>query len=309
MRKPVIKKTIMWLTVLALLVSLPLTARAAGGGTLRVYMHSVEDKAVIPGATLELYKVAEYSGEDIELTEGFADSGITLTKLTDALTESAEELDGYVATAQPEPVSTGVTGEDGYAVFEGMDDGVYYVRYDPTAKSEEAYSRTVSMRSFIVALPTLDEGEWLRDLTCRPKCELTTLTDVSVTKVWKDDGTGGRPESVQVTLYNGSEKLETVTLSGKNGWTHVWEGLSEAGEYSVKEENVPAGYTCVVTEPDRGVFVVTNTKTPTPVKPPNEPKTPKTGDEANMQLWLTVMAAGMFLCAAVVSGSLHRKKR
>ncbi len=100
---------------------------------------------------------------------------------------------------------------------------------------------------------------------------------LTVTKIWKDgdNNDGKRPESIQVKLMNGSETVDTITLTGdpdSDTWTgtfkevYVYENGDEI-PYTVKEVGVPAGYASnsEQVEDDNGVlkgFVITNTYSP-----------------------------------------------
>lgn len=86
--------------------------------------------------------------------------------------------------------------------------------------------------------------------------------DLSVKKVWADDNNkkGNRPDSVSVTLYNGDEAVEKVTLSEKNNWTYSWEDLDGSGNWSVLETGKVKGYTPSYSAKD-GVITITNTAT------------------------------------------------
>ena len=80
---------------------------------------------------------------------------------------------------------------------------------------------------------------------------------LTVKKVWSDNGKN-RPTSVTVALYNGNTKVDTVTLSASNNWTHTWQELDGLGDWSVKEINVPTGYKATYKTKD-GVTTITNT--------------------------------------------------
>lgn len=82
-------------------------------------------------------------------------------------------------------------------------------------------------------------------------------TSVQVKKEWKDsdDTDGIRPESIKVQLYK-DETVKVgaaVTLSEKNNWSYnwselpAWENCKEI-DYTVKEVDIPDGYTCKITE-------------------------------------------------------------
>lgn len=67
--------------------------------------------------------------------------------------------------------------------------------------------------------------------------------DLTVKKVWSDmnNKQGNRPGSITVTLYNGTQAVDKVILSGANNWTYTWFQLDGTGSWSV-QESVPLGY-------------------------------------------------------------------
>ncbi len=97
---------------------------------------------------------------------------------------------------------------------------------------------------------------------------VTTITntkntvDVSVEKQWVTKGQA-QPDSVEVQLYNGQTLTDTVTLQAANQWQHTWKGLDESGSWSVRETQVPAGYTVSYDQQDHHT-VITNTFTKDP---------------------------------------------
>jgi len=102
------------------------------------------------------------------------------------------------------------------------------------------------------------------------------VTQVQVTKKWDDDNNqdGLRPKEIRVQLYAGDQKLgKEVVLSADNKWTHTFEKLAEKANgqdihYSVKEVDVPEGYTVTEESKEKGDVVLTNTHTPSTVDIP-----------------------------------------
>ena len=102
------------------------------------------------------------------------------------------------------------------------------------------------------------------------------VTQVKVTKKWDDahNQDGLRPKEIRVQLYAGDEKLgKEVVLSADNKWTHTFEKLAEKANgqeihYSVKEVDVPEGYTVTEESKEKGDIVLTNTHTPSTVDIP-----------------------------------------
>ena len=101
-------------------------------------------------------------------------------------------------------------------------------------------------------------------------------TSLTVTKKWDDDNNqdGLRPKEIRVQLYAGDQKLgKEVVLSADNKWTHTFEKLAEKANgqdihYSVKEVDVPEGYTVTEESKEKGDVVLTNTHTPSTVDIP-----------------------------------------
>ena len=123
-------------------------------------------------------------------------------------------------------------------------------------------------------------------------------TQVSVHKVWKLDNGRTAASFVQAQLYrNGEAYGDPVTLSAGNSWSHVWTGLTKTDaqgntiSWTVREVNVPSGFTSTVTGTDRS-FTITNDDKPKdnhnknnkPVNPNNnnnKPVTPNTNNKKN----------------------------
>ncbi len=83
---------------------------------------------------------------------------------------------------------------------------------------------------------------------------------LTVKKVWSGDKGIKRPEAVTATLYNGTEKVESVLLNAANGWTYTWENLDPSGSWQVVETNIPKEYTPSY-KVENGVVTITNTAT------------------------------------------------
>lgn len=63
-------------------------------------------------------------------------------------------------------------------------------------------------------------------------------TDVTITKVWNDEGyENSRPSSITVSVKNSSRTVvKTLTLTAADGWTYVWKNVDlEAGTYTVTD--------------------------------------------------------------------------
>ena len=104
----------------------------------------------------------------------------------------------------------------------------------------------------------------------------STTVGVTAEKRWVLDDGGVRPDSVTVELVrNGDPTGRTAVLNAENGWSHRWTNLSDSYNWTVREVNVPDGFT--VSYQQRGnTIIITNDDVP---DEPEEPDTPDTPDE------------------------------
>ena len=135
------------------------------------------------------------------------------------------------------------------------------------------------------------------------------LTEATVKKVWNDANNqdGKRPESLEVTLSNGTK----VTLNEENGWTATVENLpkykdGKVIEYTWTESKLPEGYELTGTSTDGTITTITNTHIPEKPNEPEEPNKPhrggsaRTGDNSNVFLWIVIMTLSIVAAIAVI---------
>lgn len=152
-----------------------------------------------------------------------------------------------------------------------------------------------------------------------------SLIDVSVEKKW----IGNSQSKAELTLHRAcdymkfdytlnkhvkvkvDEEVATVELNAANNWKHTFPSLYEfytpegadgvKYKYYVTEKSIP-GYNTEITGNQDSGFVVTNKeinpKTPAPKNPP-QPKTPNTGDESNIYLYIGLMLASSALIVSI----------
>lgn len=126
------------------------------------------------------------------------------------------------------------------------------------------------------------------------------FVSANISKVWVDNGeTKGRTESVEISLRANGKEIEKITLSGANGWavTRELPRYDDKGneiKYSLVELTKVDGY---VTGYSTEGFTVYNTLASL---------APKTGDDANIWLWVSLMS----FCAVAAAGAvIYIKKR
>lgn len=312
------------LTLAAVLV-LPLNALAAGRIDLtrdvKLTLSYRDGETPLSGAVFRLYLVATADAYgELTVTEAFKGYSVDIRgKNNAAWHHLADTLAGYVLRDTITPADSGKTDAHGQLVFptDGgrLTAGLYLVtgqrhtqngfRYDPSP--------------FMVLLPAQEANEWIYDVHAAPKADVSPLPEEGgtverkVLKVWDDSGEG-RPSSVTVQLLRDGAVYDTVTLSAKNHWRHLWSELDDAYVWQVVEQTVPEGYTVSV-DREGITFVITNTAdipspTPPPDTPPDTPTPPPapTDDTPSSptlpqtgQLWWPVpllALAGLLLTAA-----------
>lgn len=166
--------------------------------------------------------------------------------------------------SRPESIVVEVVNEDGEVFAEAtLSEEVQWTH--TFEKLDDRHTWTVreqEVEGYEVSYETKDDIVFITNHNDYEPPVLPEPIDLSVKKVWADDNNkkGNRPDSVSVTLYNGDEAVEKVTLSEKNNWTYSWEDLDGSGNWSVLETGKVKGYTPSYSAKD-GVITITNTAT------------------------------------------------
>lgn len=101
-------------------------------------------------------------------------------------------------------------------------------------------------------------------------------TSVTVKKVWELGRSGKAADSVTVALLRDGVQDKTAVLSAANDWTYTWDQLDDDHRWTVKELDVPKGFTVSVSQSGK-TFTVTNTyKRPGTSETPDKPDVPGT---------------------------------
>jgi len=104
----------------------------------------------------------------------------------------------------------------------------------------------------------------------RPSGPSTNYSQLTVRKLWDDDGKD-RPESITVNLLKNGKVHKSIELNAENQWMYTWSKLSRLAKWSVKEAEVPDGYTAKYST-TRNTTIITNVKKSDTPKPPNPPE-------------------------------------
>ena len=214
-----------------------------------------ENGKIVSDAEVTAYLVANgvfsSHGIDYVLNEAFAASGLDLEgNITQSM---VDDLVKYVESNDISGISS-TSDADGKVVLSGLSAGVYLV----TATSlPEGFTSFVPFLYFLPHYDT-DSSAWIYDGVAEPKIEYLPPVNVSVRKIWNDNGKN-RPGSVSIRLINEDGVYDTISLNEENSWKHTWEKLDASKKWSVEETGIPANYT-VTYSSEEFDFTVTNTE-------------------------------------------------
>ena len=251
---------------------------ARQSASLSVYFG--EDGNGFADVKFDIYKVADITASgEYAPTDEFEAYPVELEAQTASqMRVLAQTLAAYVSRDGLQPMYSDLTGQDGYAVFQELSDGLYLV----TGGQYSADGYVYTPEPVLVNIPGYSDGQPQYDVNIVCKYDKNTAAEDTVKrkvlKIWKDSGEN-RPEEITVQLLKNGEVADTVVLNDENGWEYTWDGLDGSFLWQVAESDTPAGYTVSVSQ--EGItFVMTNTeKIPeiTPTPPPKDGEIPYTG--------------------------------
>lgn len=248
--------SILLLTLFLVILSLPVCAAGDAvidwwrTGAVSVTLQA--DGMAVSDAEMTLYHVADAQSKDGNLAYSFTEAleGCELSEEELNQEESASYLAKYALDRQIPGISK-VTDENGFVRFDSLALGLYLVMQ---TGSVEGFS---DCTPFFAAVPYSESDGWIYEVNAAPKEDIVRLTDLTVKKVWNDDGKN-RPESVKIQLSLGENVMDTVILSAENDWNYTWKDLRMSDDWKIAELDVPKGYTPVY-ENEGYEYTVTNT--------------------------------------------------
>ena len=218
-----------------------------------ISVNLLEQDATTPivGVELSLYRVATVGRtSDLELvyayTDEFRGCGVELDD-----PELSKKLDAFVSD-NAAPLGKLSTDGQGQAVFTNLPLGLYFI------KQTNAVEGYAPCTPFLVTVPTQSEDGYIYDINASPKTDIEKLCSITIKKTWNTDSYAKIPDSVTVELLYNNTVVETATLYAGNNWQLTYTDMPESDAYSIKEVNVPAGFTATYSK-NGYVFTVTNT--------------------------------------------------
>lgn len=223
-------------------------------GKITIALNESIDSIPIEGAEITIYKVATATSENNNLVFKYIDSikncDGDLSNLSDISLTS--KIDKCIENIDLTP-QINLTNELGIVEFNNLDLGLYLVKQ---TNKVEGYS---NIDSFLVTIPKEIDNKWTYEINANPKTDIIRLMDITVEKKW-DMVNNNTPNKVTIQLLKKDEIIDTIILNKENNWTYTWKQIEASDEYSVKEINIPAGYTDTYRQVENK-FIVTNTKT------------------------------------------------
>ncbi len=213
---------------------------------------------------IKLYIRAEAYGED-SLPEGIAASGETVASMSEFLAQLSMKV--WLGDADGELIYDASPDE-----LDGFENSVYLgsVRKDETVtltvELDVPFELDNRFQNRVGAVNWIFTAELFDDPV--PPEDKTYMT---VHKVWDDDG-ADRPDSIRAELLRDGEKYADAVLNDDNAWTFTWGDLEEDHDWTVREAEVPEGYT-VSYDVLGNIVTIINTadKGDTPPPPPKDP--------------------------------------
>lgn len=228
-------------------------------GSIEITLNEKTDNEKIEGAEILLYKVADAKSENHNLMFEYIDELKSCNaSLNDLETKSKSEEIEKCINENIKSLKQ-ITDINGTVKYNDLDLGLYLVKQNNIV---EGFSK---IDSFLVMIPKITDNKWIYDIKSTPKTDIIRVIDINVKKVWNTSTSNTNdsiklPRSIEVELLLNDKVIDTVKLSKYNNWSYTWEDLAKSEEYTIKEINVPKGYTPSY-QKDNNTFIVTNTST------------------------------------------------
>ncbi len=222
-------------------------------GSVCVTLTEQDTKETIVGAELSLYYVASLrmnpnGNLSYVYTEEFEQCNADLDD-----SALAGILDSFVSDHKVSSRKL-TTDAEGGVRYNELPLGLYFIKQTGTVAG------FVPCSPFLVTVPGEADGGFVYDVDASPKTEVEKLISVTVKKVWNTNASAKAADSVTVQLRRNGKVVKTATLSDENNWQVTYTDLPQSDAYSIKEVNVPEGFTATYSKAGY-VFTVTNTST------------------------------------------------
>lgn len=225
-------------------------------GTIELTLKESTEQTPIKDLEITIIEIASATSENHNLVftyhENIENCEVDLSNLSNE--DSVYELEKCIKNIEL-PTQTKLTDTEGKVLFDELRLGIYLV------KQTNELNEYSNIDSFLVMIPKVEDNTWDYDIKAKPKTDIIRVMDITVEKIWNNSSNlETHPDSVTIELYKGQELIDTINLNEENNWTYTWNRIPKSDGYSVKEKNVPIGYTDTYRQ-ENNKFIVTNTKT------------------------------------------------
>ena len=220
-------------------------------GSISITLSASSDNTKVNGANITIYKLADASEKDHNLTFKYHDdlntcqSDLENGNITNEVLECVKESKVFSLE--------NLTDVNGNVKFSDLDLGLYLITQ---TNQVEGYSK---IKPFLIMIPEILDNSWNYNIEATPKVDIVRLFDLTVEKVWNVDD-NNIPSKITIELLKNGGIIDIVVLNSENNWSYVWKQIEKSDEYSVKEINIPDGYIASYRQ-EGNKFIVTNTKT------------------------------------------------
>ena len=222
-------------------------------GSISVTLTEQKQNDPIVGAELSVYYVATVcmntnGNLSYVYTDSFENSEIDIDDPS-----LANKLDAYVLEHNVSSIKV-TTDVNGTASCMDLSLGLYFIRQTGTVEG------FAPCTPFMVTVPGKNAEGFVYDVNASPKTEVARLTSITIKKFWNTDKSTEATDSVTVQLLRNGNVVKTATLNAQNNWQITYDNMPENDAYSIKEVDVPKGFTASYKQSDY-VFTVINTST------------------------------------------------
>lgn len=253
-------------------------------GIITITLSDGSDTDRVDGANIKIYKLADAYSENSNLAFSYHED-------LDACKDNINNNDLNEEVLECIHNSSVITREKttdslGYVLFDNLDLGLYLIEQ---TNRVSGYSK---IDSFLVYLPQVEENSWIYKVDATPKVDIIRLFDLIVEKVWNVTSGTDIPNEITIDLYKDDVVVDTIKLNKDNNWSYTWIQIEKSDEYSVKEKNIPVGYTASYRQ-DGNKFIVTNTKTLV---------------QTGRNIWISIMLTVSGLILIIIGYTYNRKE-
>ncbi|HCC01824.1 MAG TPA: hypothetical protein DEP60_03910 [Ruminococcaceae bacterium] len=289
---------------------------------------------ILKEVPVRIYRVAavekngsfEYAGPFSTYQDKIKINGLSAASEWDA---SAATLSEYVAADGKPVTASQLSGNDGKAVFNNLQSGLYLVLLEHSMSG----STTYQFHPFLISLPNYDSQThtWDYHVTVNPKGNSAAASEpvyppsqdsfpenshgnppsnwhYKVIKHWTDSGHDAkRPLRITIDILQNGKLLDTQVLSDQNNWTYEWSSEDSSAQWTVVERSIPNPYQVTIettNSTDTTSYVITNTWPGSSSGPQREPSVPPNHyhqDDTSVPIGTVRSSAGQR--SSAVSGS------